>query len=351
MSATTIDADFVARYLSERLNAGVEVKGLVKFPRGVSRETWFAECAVDRAGAREAESFVFRRDLPGGSVCPATLRFEYEIYSRLARSAVPVAKPLWYEDDEAWLADGRDFYVREHVDGTWEVPHFLDGDESHDELRVEISKEHLRKLALVHTCDWEGLGFGDIMAVPPVPAACATTAVERLVGTLAEFQIEPFPLVIEAVEWLTDHAPTDAPRVSLLKGTNGLGEEIFRGTEIVAMSDWELASLGDPASDFAHVQDFIPEISRQGEVIWGLDAALEYYEGISGLHVTRQSIDYYRTVFNLEMIVFAHNAALPLTDGSDHLARLAWVSTEVLHWAKLLLALGTGVFNAPGEED
>jgi aminoglycoside phosphotransferase (APT) family kinase protein len=349
MPDLSLDRGFLETYLMHRLDGArsVTIDELTKYPRGVSRETWFVTCAVEDSGGQAVQrSLVFRRDLAGGSVCPATLRFEFEIYRRLGPSPVPVAPVLWFEDDPQWLADGREFYVREHVDGEWDIPDVTNPRPEFDDLRIAVSKEHLRKLALVHTCDWEELGFGDIMIVPPGVDACATTAIDRLVAELESFQLDPFPVVEEAVGWLRSNTPSDAPRISLLKGTNGLGEEVFRDGEIVAMSDWELASLGDPASDFAHVQDFLPDIVREGRVLWGLEPALEYYEEVSGLHVTKASIEYYRTVGALEMVVFAHNSAVPLAQGTDHLARLAWVSTEVLYWAKNLLAGAAGVFAA-----
>lgn len=347
MPDLSLDRGFLESYLRQRIDdaTSVTISDLTKFPRGVSRETWFVDCAVATLdGQTQERALVFRRDLPGGSVCPATLRFEFEIYRKLGRSAVPVAPVLWYEDDPEWLADDREFYVREHVAGTWDIPDVTNPRPEFDELRISVSKEHLRKLALVHTCDWEDLGFQEIMVVPLGTDACATTAIDRLVSDLERFQLEPFPVVEEAVGWLRENAPRRAPRISLLKGTNGLGEEVFRDGEIVAMSDWELASLGDPASDFAHIQDFLPDIVRHGEVVWGLGPALDYYAEVSGLEVSRDSIDFYRTLGALEMVVFAHNSAVPLAQGTDHLARLAWVSTEVLYWAKNLLAGAVGVF-------
>jgi aminoglycoside phosphotransferase (APT) family kinase protein len=302
-------------------------------------------CLVtDGSGSRE-RSLVVRRDLPGGSVCPSPLRREFEIYRRLEQTAVPIARPLWMERDPQWLVDGREHYVREHVDGSWEIDGFHDADPRFDDLRIEVSKEHLRKLALVHTCDWQALGFGEILAAPAGPEACATAAIDRLVAELDAFQVEPMPAVEEALGWLREQAPRHAPRVSLLKGTNGLGEEVFRDGEIVAMSDWELASIGDPASDFAHLQDLVPDVIRGGELRWGLGPALAYYERVSGITIDPASVAYYRILGALEMVVFAHNAALPLITGTDHLARLAWVSTEVLYWAKNMLAGAAGVLS------
>jgi aminoglycoside phosphotransferase (APT) family kinase protein len=202
----------------------------------------------------------------------------------------------------------------------------------------------MRKLAMVHSCDWEALGFGEIMAVPDSPTACAETMLDRLSELLASFQIEAFPAVTEAVEVLRAQAPSDVPRISLLKGTNGIGEEVWRGGRIVAMSDWELACLGDPASDFAHVQRLKPRIvDSDGKVVWSLEHALEFYEAECGIPVSMERVDYYRRLSALETVIYTHYAALPLVAGEDLLARRAWVSTEVLFEAVQRMARSAGI--------
>jgi len=321
----------------ERHIRGARVAQVTKFWRGVSRETW----GVELAGGRR---LVIRRDLPIGSFTPTSLRFEYEVYRRLAASPVPAAQPLWYEEDPELLVDGREFYVRDHVEGSWEVAHLTDPDPRYDELRIAASKEHMRKLALVHTCDWEALGFGEIMDVPPTAAASAETMIDRLSELLRSVQIEAFPAVTEGIEALRAQAPTDVPRVSLLKGTNGIGEEVWRDGRIVAMSDWELACLGDPASDFAHVQRLKPTVrDRDGNVIWSLEHALEFYEGESRIHVSMENVDYYRRLGALETVIYTHYAAVPLVSGDDLLARRAWVSTEVLFEAVQRMGRSAGI--------
>ncbi|MCC6381656.1 MAG: phosphotransferase family protein [Dehalococcoidia bacterium] len=331
----------VAAYFQRRLGApGLRVTGLTRFPRGVSRETWFVDAEDGAAAAPAKQTYVIRRDLAGRSICTAPLRFEYELFHRLHGTAVPVARALWYEDDPEWSLDGRDLYVREFVDGTWNVPHFTDPDPQYDDLRVAACKEHARKLAAIHLLDWRTLGFGELTDVPPDASACALTAIDRLERKLAEVQIEPLPVVAEALGWLRDHAPRSAPRVSLLKGNNGLGEEIWEDGRIVAMSDWELASIGDPAYDFAWCQAF-SAVDIKGK--WNLQSFLDYYEEVSGIHVEPASIAYYKLIQALEGAVFTHNAAIPVVNNENLLARLCWVSTEVQHTMTSGLARGVGI--------
>lgn len=335
------DAVGFARRLSERTGRPARVEDVTRVSRGVSRETWFVDCVEDRGGA---ERLVVRRDLPGAAVTPVSLRFEYEVYRRLVDSPVPVARPLWYEDEPDQLLDGREYYVREHVEGSWHLPHVSDRDHRYDDLRIGASKEHMRKLALVHTCDWVALGFGEIMDVPPSPAVAPLTAIDRLERVIRSIQREPFPIVTEALDVLRETAPGGAQVISLLKGTNGIGEEIWRDGEIVAMSDWELACLGDPASDFAHVQRLTPTIrDAAGETVWSLQHAVAYYEEVSGLSVDLGRVQYYHRMSALETVMYSHYAAIPLMDRSDLSARRGWVSTEVLFEAQKRLAETAGI--------
>lgn len=355
-----LNREYLESYLSHLWKTtDVRVTDVVKFPRGMSRETWFIECelpAKDTAtleghqpdigfssqssNGKHRKKLILRRDLPTLSIVPTALRYEFDIYARLQNSSVPVAPVLVYETDPKWLSDPRPFYLREQIEGTWDVPHYLDPSPAFDTLRIEAAKEHVRKLALIHTCDWQGLGFGDIMPAPSATSECAHLAIERNFEVLQSLQIEPMPIMTEAREWLHDHAPV-APCISLLKGTNGRGEEVFRDGEIVAMSDWEQASIGDPASDFARTQDFLNDIVRDGQVLWGLKPALAYYKDITGIQISEDAVEYYRVLNCFENIVALHHAALPLADGSDRLARLAWLSTEVMHYANRTLLAAT----------
>ncbi|HKY92005.1 MAG TPA: phosphotransferase family protein, partial [Nevskiaceae bacterium] len=303
---------WLTAYLRQRLKReGAEATHVVKFPRGSSRETWFVEFRESEGAP--TRKVVFRADLPSGSTIPSPLDQEYGIYERLGRTKVPVAKVLWWEDDPQWSMDGRPFFVREQVEGSWNVPNFHSPDPAYDELRIEVSKEHMRKLALVHNVDWRALGFDRILPAPPSEAACGHNMIDAMVRRFEQFRLEAIPIFLEGAEFLRDRAPA-APRIVLCKGTNGLGEEIFQGRTIVAMSDWEEASLGDPAADFASLQDFTPEIVRDGRTIWGLEHSLAYYREVSGIDLPLENVRFYQMLRALSTIGFSANAARGVTD-------------------------------------
>jgi aminoglycoside phosphotransferase (APT) family kinase protein len=312
----------------------------VRHPRGSSRLTWFVDYR-ERPGA-DLSSIVLRADFEGGSTIHSSLEQEYFMYDRLGQSAVPVAPVLRWEADEQWAE--RPFYIRQQIKGDWEIPHFKDPDPQYDAMRIAVSKEHMRKLALVHQVDWKALGFDTRLSAPASRETCASHFIDRLMAQLADFQREPMPVVVECLAALKKGAPV-APCVSLCKGTNGLGEEIFMDGEIVAMSDWEEASIGDPAADFASLQDLIPEIERDGAKIWGLEQALSYYREVSGIDLPIENVHFYQRLRTLGAILYGHKAAVVLHNGKADI-RQAWTGTEVFHLAKRMLA-GAGGLGKP----
>jgi aminoglycoside phosphotransferase (APT) family kinase protein len=325
-ATASMDEAAVVAWLEAGLGRRVDRVSVVKFPRGVSRETWLVSC--------DAGHFTIRQDLPGGSVDPVPLRQEYEVYRRLAQPGgpVPVAKPLWYT--EVGPA-GRPAYAREQVHGHWQIDGWPD-----PAVKKAAGQEHLRKLAALHTCDWRALGFGEIFEVPASPADCAPLAVEYFAREIDDHLIEPIPLVHETIAFFREAAPKyPAPRIALCKGTNGLGEEVWHDGKIVAMSDWELARLCDPAYDLAQCQD----------LLWDETEALAFYNELTGIGVTLEHVNFYRNLYSLTMFAFTNHAAKCMVQQGDRNARLCWVGTEMSHVATMRMAFAAG-FAPPREE-
>ena len=332
----------LAEYLVHKFGPEAELLGSERFPRGSSRETWFIEYRA-RADA-PITKVVFRSDLPSGSTIPSSLEQEYFMYERLGHTDVPIAKVLWWEDDPAWAA--RAFYVREHIEGSWSVPNYSDPDPAYDALRVETAREHVRNLAVLHQVDWKKTGFDTRLPAPPDEASAGRAYIDQIVAQMEEFQLEPVPLFVAGAAWLKERAPTP-PRVVLCKGTNGLGEEVFRDGKLVAMSDWEEAAIGDPAIDFAFCQNFMLDIDRDGETLWSLQHALDYYYELSGIRVSAQAVGYYKIVHALRIVLFSHRAAVGVHSTADATIRQAWTGTEALYIGRRVLAGAMGLSPMP----
>lgn len=313
-----MDQAALENYLREKMGNDIRVSRMSRSQDGLSRETWFVTLS-DR-------KIVVRSNLPGNvASCPVTLDFEYAVYDGLVNTVVPVARPLWYESDTTIL--GREFYIREFIDGSPYIANFEDPDPRFDELRIEVAKEHARKMALVHTLDWKSTSFGGLMVPPSDARYSALAAIDRIETTFRGIQLEPLPLIEYLLDWLRDNAPVSRSPIALCKGSNGSTQEVWRDGLIVAMADWELASLGDPASDWARCTGYVTSLPER----WNARDLYDYYETLSGIHIDENALKFYQLLYLLELTIVGYCAALPIVSGKYPDSRLCYIATAAVH--------------------
>lgn len=336
-AAEEFSAEWFASYLAGRFGRPVEVIEFEKFTRGTSRQTWFAGW-LDAEGSRNA--VVLRADHPAGAGDPTSLDQEFAVYERLGLTGIPHARALWFESDGQMAP--RPFYLRQRIAGSWQVPGYARLDDAGANARLAAAQEHMRALALVHDADWRAAGFGELLGAPADEADAAPHYVRLQLGRLARFGGEPQPLLLEVAEFLLDHA-LPASRISLCKGTNGLGEEVFADGRIVAMSDWEEVLVGDPASDLAMVQGFTEPIVRAGETVWDLERALAFYNAHAAVPVSLDNVRYYQLARMFgRMVMFAYTTTV-VQRSPNATVRQSWTATEVQHWVRRALAGALGI--------
>jgi aminoglycoside phosphotransferase (APT) family kinase protein len=339
-------ADFCAEwfvdYMKRARGRTVTVDRFERFTRGTSRQTWFVDYR-DAPGARPS-SVTVRTDHPAGAGDPTSLTQEFAIYERLGRLGVPTARALYWEGDPALCP--RPFFVREMIEGSWQVDGYALPGEEGARIRLAAAQEHMRALAAVHDADWRTIGFDEVLGAPEDEADAAPFYVRRQLALLAEFGAEPQPLLAEVARVLLERAPV-AGRVSLCKGTNGLGEEVFRGGSIVALSDWEEACLCDPASDLAMVQGFTEAIAIDGETVWDMDRALAFYNSVAAVPVSIDNVRYYQLARMFgRLVMFAYTTTV-VGRSANATVRQSWTATEVQHAVKRVLAHALGLAEAP----
>lgn len=249
VTAGGVSAAAIEPHFSDRLGRPVRVESVERVFPGVSRETFLIQARVGNA----TEGFVLRLDPPWGPCAPTSLEYEYRVYETLWRTDVPVAEPLFYEEGLEF-ADGRPHMVRRLVEGSSTIAGLTDGTPEGAELRRRVVFDHMEKLGALHSLDWRALGFDEWMPVPPSAKETLRFEVDRWRARWAERQTTARPVVTEFLCWLEECIPDDTPAISVMKGNNGVGEEIFKDGRVVALSDFELAALGDGALDLAFTQ-------------------------------------------------------------------------------------------------
>ena len=256
------------------------------FP-GLSRETWFVHIEFvdsERGAAPTKQGLVVRVDTPGGPFPPVPLEYEYQVYQHVARTPLPVPRCLWF-DACPELTDGRALFVRELVDGSTLLPGLNDATEAAAQRRRRVAFEHVGKLALLHRLDWKTYGFGAFMEVPDSAEDAPRRELQKWWRIWEKIRTSPFPLVTAALHWFADHLPARAANVSLCKGQNGIGEEVWKDDRIVALCDWELANIGDPCQDLALSQGMLK--------LWDRGEIIAHYEQAAGFTLPGDNIAYY----------------------------------------------------------
>lgn len=177
----------------------------------------------------------------------AVLR-EFRLLRALEGTDIPHPRPLAACDDERVL--GAPFYVMEYVDGF--SPHQPLGPPYDDAARRHgLGVELVDVLARVGRVDWRAAGlegFGK-------PDGFLERQVDRWLGQLAHYRTRELDGLDEVAAWLTEHRPP-AGEPGIMHGDYSFFNVMFAREappRIVAVVDWETATIGDPLLDLGWV--------------------------------------------------------------------------------------------------
>jgi aminoglycoside phosphotransferase (APT) family kinase protein len=145
---------------------------------------------------------------------------------------------------------GAPFYVMERVEGevlTTSVPAALDGPGD----RVRIGEELVDALVEIHAVDWRACGLEGYGK----PTGYLDRQLRRFGGLWEHNKTREVPTLDQLTTWLTEHRPESGP-ATIVHGDYRLGNVMFAPeapARIVAIFDWELATIGDPLADLGYM--------------------------------------------------------------------------------------------------
>lgn len=135
---------------------------------------------------------------------------------------------------------------------------------------------------------------------------------------------EPVPLVTFACQWLRRNVPEPPKRAVLVQGDTGPGQFLFQDGRVKAVIDWELATLGDPMRELAHIR------TRD---VWyptgNLPKWFEYYSEFSGVPLDHRKIGYYTVIAMLTTALALGPVVQHLHPRTDH---AEWIAQDT--WSK-----------------
>jgi aminoglycoside phosphotransferase (APT) family kinase protein len=193
-------------------------------------------------------SYVLRRKPPGKLLPGAhAVDREYRVLAALGRRGFPAPKVHALCDNDSVI--GTPFYVMDMVEGRifWEAR--LAG-LSRDDRSAAFDSMNAT-IAALHKFDPRAIGLDDYGK----PSAFVERQVARwLKQYLGDSEAGRIETMDKLVGWLEKHLPPDSGRSSVVHGDFRCDNMIFGAEKpaVRAVLDWELSTLGDPASDFTY---------------------------------------------------------------------------------------------------
>lgn len=194
----------------------------------------------------DAGEFVLRKKPPGVLLPRAhEVGREYRVMAALADSDVPVPRMRMMCEDESVL--GTPFFVMDHVPGRV-FPDRVLRDAPPAECAA-IYTDLARVLARLHAVDWRAVGLSDFGR----PDGYLARQVTLWTRQWEAVKVEECAEMDRLAAWLPAHLPADG-RACIAHGDYRLGNVLIHPTEprIVAVLDWELATIGHPLADLGY---------------------------------------------------------------------------------------------------
>lgn len=238
LPAHRFDQQKLADWLKGRLpdvEQGLQIK---QFQGGQSNPTFLLQIGEKR--------YVLRKKPPGKLLPSAHMvEREYQVINALDGTGVPVPKArLLCEDPEII---GTNFYIMDHVEGRVHTqPLLTDVDPAQ---RTPIYRSMIETMAKLHNADWKAIGLESYGK----PEGYVQRQIKRWSGQFEASRTGDMPAMDALMAWLPANAPSE-DFTTIAHGDFRIGNLILHPTEpqVVAILDWELATLGHPLSDLAY---------------------------------------------------------------------------------------------------
>ncbi len=176
------------------------------------------------------------------------MRREAGLLRKLSGAGVPVPEVIAVCADDTVL--GVPFYVMEFIDGRV-ITDDLPSDLASREQRIEISRAAVRSLADLHSVD---ISSNEISSIGR-PEGYLTRQVERFASLWSLNSRRDLPAVDRIGTWLRDNLPT-SQAASIVHGDFRIGNLMYdkdAPARVIAILDWEMATLGDPLADLGYL--------------------------------------------------------------------------------------------------
>ncbi len=273
-----------------------------QFPSGYSNLTYFLQF-----GERE---LVLRRSPFGAKIKTAhDMAREYRILANLIQVYSKVPKPLLYCDDEAII--GAPFYVMERVKGVILRVKPPAGISLSPELMRRLSESCIDNLVAIHRIDYVKAGLSDLGK----PEGYVERQIRGWTQRYQNSRTDEIPEMEHVAEWLNANLPVESG-AALIHNDYKYDNLVLDPedlSKIIAVLDWEMATIGDPLMDLGTTLSLWIEAGDPPEMqMFGLTALpgnlsreeiVSCYARKSGREISDMVFYYVYGLFKLAVIV------------------------------------------------
>jgi aminoglycoside phosphotransferase (APT) family kinase protein len=215
-----------------------------------------------RVRSAAGASFVLRRP-PLGHVLPTAhdMAREFRVLRGLGQTAVPAPRPIALCEDPG--VNEVPFYVMTWCPGVVPGDHLPSGFAEREEERRRMSLAFVDTLVALHAVDFAAVGLGELGR----PDGYLRRQVRRWSQQWERSRTAPLPEVEELLRRLEAALPASPPP-AIVHGDYRLGNLTFDPADpgrVVAVFDWEMATLGDPLADLGYALVYWGE---PGDPVW-----------------------------------------------------------------------------------
>ncbi|MFZ0544037.1 MAG: phosphotransferase family protein [Candidatus Promineifilaceae bacterium] len=278
-----------------------------QFPSGFSNLTYLI-----RVGETE---LVLRRPPFGANIKHAhDMGREFRILSRLSAIYPKVPQPRLYCGDDSII--GAPFYLMERLSGVILRPHMPPAMVPDPPLMGRIANALIDNLADLHAIDYEAADLGDLGR----PEGYVTRQVTGWNKRYVQAKTDEIADMEHTAVWLADHIPPESSQsgAALIHNDykyDNLVLDSADWTNIIAVLDWEMATIGDPLMDLGTTLGYWVEPDDPPELralqfspttLPGnptRDELIERYARKSGRDVSNLTFYYVFGLFKLAVIV------------------------------------------------
>ncbi len=234
------DEGSLERWMLEHVDGYAGPLSVEQFKGGQSNPTYLL--------TTPSRCYVLRRKPPGVLLKGAhAVDREARVMAAVGETGFPVPEILGVCTDESVI--GTWFYVMERVAGRiiWDATFPAVGRGE----RAAYFEAMNGTLAQLHGVDYRGVGLEDFGRV----GGYLARQLARLTRQYLDDELAGRdPNMDRLVEWLPAHIPPASDATAIIHGDLRCDNMIFHPTQprVLAVLDWELATLGDPLADFAY---------------------------------------------------------------------------------------------------